>query len=55
MQDIYGDLCVDVSRVRCWVRRFKDGELGQAGLSDKHEVEGMRLQVVIFIKIALKN
>jgi len=24
-----------VSTVRCWVRRFKDGELGQADLSDK--------------------
>ena len=27
--------CVDVSTVRRWVRRLKDGELGQAGLSDK--------------------
>ena len=35
MQAIYGELCVDVSTVRCWVRRFKDGELGQADLSDK--------------------
>ena len=35
MQAIYGDQCVDVSRVRCWVKRFKDGELGQADLSDK--------------------
>ena len=35
MQAIYGDQCVDVSIVRCWVRRFKDGELGQADLSDK--------------------
>ena len=35
MQAIYGDLCVDVSTVRCWVRRFKDGELRQADLSDK--------------------
>ena len=35
MQAIYGDQCVDVSTVRCWVRRFKDGELGQADLSDK--------------------
>jgi len=24
-----------VSTVRCWVRWFKDGELGQADLSDK--------------------
>jgi len=30
-QAVYGD----VSIVRCWVRRFKDGELGQADLSDK--------------------
>ena len=35
MQAVYGDLCVDVSAVRRWVRRFKDGELGQADLSDK--------------------
>ena len=27
MQAIHGDHCVDVSTVRCWVRRFKDGEL----------------------------
>jgi len=31
MQAVYGDQCVDVSTVR-W---FKDGELGQADLSDK--------------------
>ena len=30
MQAVYGDQCVDVSTVRRWVRRFKDGELGQA-------------------------
>jgi len=35
MQDVYGDQCVDVSTVRRWVRRYKDGELGQADLSDK--------------------
>jgi len=35
MQAIYGDQCVDVSTVRRWVRRFKDGELGQRDLSDK--------------------
>ena len=35
MQAVYGDHCVDVSIVRRWVRRFKDGELGQADLSDK--------------------
>ena len=35
MQAIYGDQCVDVSRVRRWVRRFKDEELGQADMSDK--------------------
>jgi hypothetical protein len=34
MQAVYGDQCV-VSSVRRWVRRFKDGELGQANLSDK--------------------
>ena len=35
MQAVYGDQCVDVSTVRRWIRRFKDGELGQADLSDK--------------------
>ena len=35
MQDFYGDQCVDVSTSRRWVRQFKDGELGQADLSDK--------------------
>ena len=35
MQAVYGDQCVDVSTVRCWVRRFEDGEMGQADLSDK--------------------
>jgi len=35
MQAVYGDQCIEVSTVRRWVRRFKDGELGQADLSDK--------------------
>jgi len=35
IQAVYGDKCVDVSTVRRWVRRFKDGELGPADLSDK--------------------
>ena len=35
MRAVYGDQCVDVSTVRCWVRRFKDGDLGQADLSDR--------------------
>jgi transposase len=35
MQDVYGYQCVDVSAVRRWVRRFKDGELRQGDLSDK--------------------
>ena len=35
MQAVYGDQCVNVSTVRRWVRRFKDGELGQADLSDR--------------------
>jgi hypothetical protein len=34
MQAVYGDRCVDVLTVRRWVRRFKDGEFGQADLSD---------------------
>jgi len=32
---VCGDQCVDVSTVRRWVRRFKDGELGQAGFKNK--------------------
>ena len=39
MQGVYGDQCVDVNTVRLWVRRFKDGELGQADLSDKTRSE----------------
>jgi len=35
MQAVYGDQCVDVSTVRRCVTRFKDGQLGQADLSDK--------------------
>jgi transposase len=35
LQAVYGDQCVGVSTTRRWVWRFKDGELGQADLSDK--------------------
>jgi len=35
---VYGDQCVDVSTVRRWVRRFKDGELGQAGFKNKTSI-----------------
>jgi len=35
MQAAYGDQCADASTVRRWVRRFKDGELEQADLSDR--------------------
>ena len=35
MQAIYGDHYVHMITVRCWVRQFKDGELGQAELSNK--------------------
>ena len=35
MQAVYGDQCIYVSTVRRWVRRLKDGELGQADLSNK--------------------
>ena len=35
MQAVYGDHCVDVSTLRCWVRQFKDGELGQPGFKNK--------------------
>jgi len=35
MKAVYRDQFADVSTVKCWVRQFKDGELGQADLSDK--------------------
>ena len=35
MQAVYGDKCVDVSTVGRWVRRFKDGKLGQERLRGK--------------------
>ena len=35
MQAVYGDQCADVSTVRRWVMRYKDGELGQAGFKNK--------------------
>jgi len=35
MQAVYGDQSVDVTTLRRWVRRFKDGEMGQTDLSDK--------------------
>ena len=38
MQTLYGYHSVDVSTVRRWVRRFKDGELRQADLSDKTRI-----------------
>jgi len=38
MQAVYGDQCVDVSTVRRWVRRFKDGELGQAEFKNKTSI-----------------
>jgi len=43
MHAVDGDQCVDVSTVRRWVRRFKDGELGQADLSDRTRSEGLGL------------
>ena len=41
LQAVYGDQYVDVSTVRLWVRRFKDGELGQADLGDKTRSGGL--------------
>jgi len=35
IQAVYGDQCFDVSTVRRWVRRFKNGELEQIDLNDK--------------------
>jgi transposase len=35
MQVVYGDNCVDVSTVRCWAYRSKDGEPGKYDLCDK--------------------
>ena len=42
MQAVYGDQCVDVSTVRRWVMRFKDGEMGQADLSDNFFKDGFQ-------------
>jgi len=38
MQAVCGDRCVYVSTVRRWVRRFKEGELGQAGFKNKTSI-----------------
>ena len=46
MQVIYGGRCVDVSTVRRWVGRFKDGELEQAGFKNK---------TPIFLRMDFKN
>ena len=43
MQAVYDDRCVDVSTVRRWVRRFKDGELG------------FKNKTPIFLRTDLKN
>ena len=42
MQAVYGNQCVDVSTVRHWVKRFKDGELGQADLCDKTRMTDLK-------------
>jgi len=34
-QAVYGEQCVNVSTVRRWVRRFRDGEMRQAYFIDK--------------------
>ena len=47
MQAIYGDQCVDVSTVRRWVMRFKDGELGQADLSDNFFKDRFKKKLVL--------
>ena len=43
MQAVYGNQRVDVSTVRRWVRRLKDGELGQADLSDQTRRTGFKI------------
>jgi len=42
MQAVYCDQCVDASTVRRWVRRFKDGKLGQADLSLQNTKDGFK-------------
>jgi hypothetical protein len=39
MQVVYGDDCVDVSIVRRWANRCKDGEPGKSDLYDKQRNE----------------
>jgi hypothetical protein len=55
MQSVCGNQCVAVSTVKYWIRRFKYGELEQADLSDQTRSGKLWLQVITFIKIALKN
>jgi hypothetical protein len=38
MQVVYGDDCVDVSTVRRWAIRRKDGEPGKSDLCDEQRV-----------------
>ena len=42
MQAVYGDQCVDVCTVRRWVRRFKDGEMGQADFEWQNTKDGFQ-------------
>lgn len=37
MQVIYSDDCIDVSTVRCWTKKHKNGELGNADLSNQEQ------------------
>ena len=47
IQAVYGDQCVDVSTVRRWVRRFKEGEMGQADLSDNFFKDRFKKKLVL--------
>jgi len=65
MQAVYGNQCVDVSTVRRWVRRFKNGELGQADMSDQtrsgrpvtasDQLHQDRVEALICVVILYKN
>uniref|UniRef100_A0A0B7ASE1 Mos1 transposase HTH domain-containing protein n=1 Tax=Arion vulgaris TaxID=1028688 RepID=A0A0B7ASE1_9EUPU len=65
----YGDKCVDVSTVRCWVKRFKDGEVGKSDFNDKpqsgrpvtasdqfhQDILEERICNMLFLKVFLKK
>ena len=50
MQAVYGDQRVNVSRVRRWVRRFKDEELGASRSEWQNTKDGFKKLVQLWRK-----